>query len=331
MRQLGLLVSLLILLSACWQSDEEVKRLSAQEKARLKTEDSLALKVGVTPTLDCLPLFVAKGARLFDTLGVDCRLHYFTAQMDCDTALAGGSVEGSVSDLVRAMKLQGEGTRLTYPIATNLYWLLITNHNARLKQLKQLNDKMFASTRFSATDFFSDYALDSVKLKHDFVYRPQINDVSIRLNMILNNEMDAMLLPEPQSTAARRAGHLVLWNTGNTNVKLGIFAFRADDFKDKRRKQQLKVFLQAYDRAVDSINKNGIAHYSALIQRYCKVQKNVADSLPRIKFTHAFTPRTRDVEIARNWLTKRGITATYRPAPPPPKGKTDVKRPKGKK
>ena len=82
------------LVVACGQSYETKQRMTRAERAKLKTADSLALKVGVMPTLDCMPLFVAKERRLFDTLGVDVRLRMRKAQMDIDTALIGGSVEG---------------------------------------------------------------------------------------------------------------------------------------------------------------------------------------------------------------------------------------------
>jgi NitT/TauT family transport system substrate-binding protein len=315
MKHCWFLLITVIFFSACGQSDEDSKRLSTQEKAKLKTEDSLALKVGVTPTIDCLPIFVAKESRMFDTLGVDVRLRLFSAQMDCDTALTGGSVEGSVTDLVRAFKIEGEGTMLIFPISTNLYWQLITNRNARLRELKQLNDKMLAVTRFSGTDYFADYVLDSVKLKHDYVYRPQINDVLIRLNMILNNEMDAMFLPEPQATAARMAKHKVIMDSRDKNINFGVIAFRYEDMRDSRRNKQLKYFIKAYDMAVDSINRYGTKHYSSIIQRYCSVKKNVADSLPSLKFVHHATPRQNDIEKAKAWLTSKGIGSSYKAKP----------------
>ena len=46
---------------------------------------------------------------------------------------------------------------------------------------------MIAITRYSATDYLATLAIDSVHPKYD-VYRVQINDVNIRLKMLLNNE-----------------------------------------------------------------------------------------------------------------------------------------------
>ena len=88
----------------CGQSYEETKQKTRAQQRRLAREDSAALKIAVMPTLDCLPLFVAEDHQLFDTI-VDIRLKAFTAQMDCDTALINGRVEGSITDIVRAERM----------------------------------------------------------------------------------------------------------------------------------------------------------------------------------------------------------------------------------
>ena len=153
----------------CGQSFEEQQRIRRATHRQLMREDSAALKVAVMPTLDCLPLYVAKEQRLFDTLGVDVRLKHFKAQMDCDTALVNGRVEGAVTDLVRVCRMESQGTKLRHVAATGAYWQLLTNRTARIKQLKQLDDKMLAMTRYSATDLLGDRAVDSAKLKPERV------------------------------------------------------------------------------------------------------------------------------------------------------------------
>lgn len=290
-------LSVMGLMMSCGQSAETAKRLSAQEKARQDSLARMALKVGVMPTLDCLPLYLAYDDSLFARQGVDVRLRPFAAQMDCDTALMHGSVEGSISDLVRCAHLQQKGIGLTYPIATNTYWQLITNRKARISSLKQLSDKMIAMTRYSATDYLADLAIDSGKPKYD-VYRVQINDVNIRLKMLLNNEMDAMLLTEPQAAKARLEQHVVLMDSRDKNLRLGVIAFRQKSMQEPRRQDQLKRFLQAYNIAVDSINARGVKHYAKLLVKYCHTDANTASSLNNIKFTHAMEPRRIDQEAA---------------------------------
>lgn len=290
---------------SCGPSYDEQKRISRAEQAKRQKEDSLALKIGVLPTLDCLPIYVAKEYALFDTAKADIRLKYFKKQIDCDEALKKGRLEGAVTDIVRAERMKDKGIALDYLTATNAYWQLISNRKARIKTLKQLDDKMVAMTRFSATALLADYAVDSVKLKNENVFRIQINDVTLRLQMLLNNEMDALLLTEPQATTARLYKNPVLMDSNKKDMYFGLIAFKTNSMKDNRRKQQLEVFAKGYNSACDSINKHGLKHYANIISKYCNTDEKTINALPKIKFKRIISPRQKDIDTARKWLGKQ--------------------------
>jgi NitT/TauT family transport system substrate-binding protein len=295
----------LLVLVGCGQSYEETKRLSREQRKKLAREDSAALKIAVMPTLDCLPLFIAKDHQLFDTI-VDIRLKCYTAQMDCDTAMMRGRVEGVVTDLVRAERMIHSGTPMKYVASTNAYWLLISNRKQRITQLKHLDDKMLAMTRYSVTDFLGDLAVDSAKLKTERVFRIQINDVNIRLKMLENNEMDALFLTEPQATQALLGKHKILLDTRQEDIRMGVIAFRTKGMDDQNRKKQMEVFLKGYNAACDSINKFGVRHYKDVIRKYCSVSEPALKQLPdSLKYNHAEAPRQKDIERAQQWLSKK--------------------------
>lgn len=302
MKKILSVVILMAVLVSCGDSAEEKKRLSRAERARLAKEDSLALKVGVLPTLDCLPLYVARQAGLFEKLGADIRLKPFDSQIDCDAALAKGKIEGNVTDVVRAERMKRQGWALTYATSTNAYWQLISNRKSRVNEIRQLEDKMMAITRFSATDLLGDLAVDSVKMKSENVFRVQINDPNVRLQMLLNNEMDAMLLTEPQATTARMMKNPVLMDSKQRDICLGAIVFREKDLKDKHRSKQYQVFLKAYNNACDSINKYGVSHYSELIKQFTKTDERTLKALPKMHFHHAMPPRQKDIDKAVKWL-----------------------------
>lgn len=297
MKKIILYILLAAVAASCGSSYEEQKRLTKAERARLHREDSLALKMAVMPTLDCLPLFVAKERQMYDTARLDLRLRYFTAQMDCDTAVAGKSVEGLVSDLVRTERLKREGTPLEYASATNAYWQLIANRKARIRRAEQLGDKMVAMTRYSATDLLTDRALEGVKTSAT-VFRIQVNDVNIRLAMLLNNEMDAAWLTEPQATVARTAGNEPICDSRDKKLRLGVIAFRSDATKDARRKVQIAELYKAYNAACDSLNKRGMKHYGDVLAKYYKMESKYVDALPKMSFQHIEKPRQADISEA---------------------------------
>lgn len=299
---IGMVVALLIM--GCGQSYDETKRLKQEKRTRELREDSAALKVAVMPTLDCLPLFVAEKREMFDTI-VDIRLKCYTAQMDCDTALQRGRVEMAVSDLVRAERMKGEKLKLHYLTSTNAYWLLIGNRNQRITNLSHLDDRMLAMTRYSVTDLLGDLAVDSAKLKTERVFRIQVNDVNVRLDMLENNEMDALLMTQPQVTQALLLKHHVLLDTRQLDMQMGVIVEDSVVMSHPNRQRQREVLIKGYNMACDSLNYFGVKHYSDIIRKYYKLSEQALRQLPdTLAYEHVQAPREQDVAKAKQWLSK---------------------------
>lgn len=293
-------VVLLSLFVACNKSYQEQKQEEKKTLAETLRKDSLALKIATVPTLDCLPLFIGVEDSLFEHNGVDVHLKQRNGQIDCDTLIRGKYVEGIVSDLIRTERLKKEGIALRYLTTTNAYWQLYTNHISRIKELKQLSDKMIAMTRYSATNYLADYAIDSAKPQYD-VFKIQINDPRTRIKMMINNEMDAALFTEPQATTARIYNNPMLMDSRDKNIRFGVIAFRESALKDKRRQKQLKAFTKVYNMAVDSINYYGFGHYAAIIMKYTNADEKTIKALPKLKFNHVNPPRQRDINVAKRY------------------------------
>ena len=302
MRRYLVFMILSLFLFSCGKSYEEQKRLSRAEKARLAKEDSLALKVGTLPTLDCLPLFVAYDRHFFEKFGEDVRIKPYQSQIDCDDAMLKGKIEGNVTDVVRAQRMRHRGTALRYVAATNAYWQLFGNRLSRIHEVKQLQDKMVGMARYSVTDMLTSMAVDSAKLKSEYVFRIQINDPVIRLRMLVNNELDAMFFTEPQATAARIQKHPVLMDSRKKDLWMGAIVFKEKAIADKRRQKQLTAFIKAYNEACDSINQRGMTFYGDIIKKYTKADDRTVKALPVLKFEHAKAPRQKDLDRADQWL-----------------------------
>lgn len=296
-----LLLLFVTLLVSCGKSYQEKQKMTKAAQAKLMQEDSLALKLAVVSTLDCLPIYLAADHKMFERQGVDLRLRTYPSQIDCDDDLRKGKVEGMVSDLIRTEKIQKDGIKLNYLSSTNVYWKLITNRKARLTKLEQMGDKTIAMTRFSATDFLTDKALEGVKTKAQ-VFKIQINSVNIRLSMLLNNSMDAMWLTEPQAAMAINNGNKAIADSRKMGYSLGVIAFRHDKTMDKRRQDQIAAFVKAYNMACDSINKNGISYYSDIATKHCATNEEALATLKDLKFTHISAPSKEQIEVAQKYV-----------------------------
>ena len=299
-----LLILAVLTFVSCGKSDKELQAERQAQKLAEREAYQKAYKIAVMPTMDCLPAYLLKDSLLYDTAKVDIRLCRFNAQMDCDTAMIGGSVQAAFSDLVRTERLKHRNKVLMHYLTdTNLNWQLIADKDSKLKQLSDLSDKIVAMTRFSGTDLLTDMAVKKAKPKYQ-VFRVQVNDVLVRLAMLQNHEIDAYWFAEPQITKALSADNNSLFNSEDAGVHLGVVAIM-----DKvRRQDEEAAFAAAYDKAVEQINKNGVKYYSALIQKYMKVDESVVRALPDIKYTKIGPPRKADVLMARNFLSSGKVS-----------------------
>lgn len=299
-----LLILAVLTFVSCGKSDKELQAERQAQKLAEREAYQKAYKIAVMPTMDCLPAYLLKDSLLYDTAKVDIRLCRFNAQMDCDTAMIGGSVQAAFSDLVRTERLKHRNKVLMHYLTdTNLNWQLIADKDSKLKQLSDLSDKIVAMTRFSGTDLLTDMAVKKAKPKYQ-VFRVQVNDVLVRLAMLQNHEIDAYWFSEPQITKALAADNNSLFNSEDAGVHLGVVAIM-----DKvRRQDEEAAFAAAYDKAVEQINKNGVKYYSALIQKYMKVDESVVRALPDIKYTKIGPPRKADLLIARNFLSSGKVS-----------------------
>ena len=299
-----LLILAVLTLVSCGKSDKELQVERQAQKLAEREAYQKAYKIAVMPTMDCLPAYLLKDSLLYDTAKVDIRLCRFNAQMDCDTAMIGGSVQAAFSDLVRTERLKHRNKVLMHYLTdTNLNWQLIADKDSKLKQLSDLSDKIVAMTRFSGTGLLTDMAVKKAKPKYQ-VFRVQVNDVLVRLAMLQNHEIDAYWFAEPQITKALSADNNSLFNSEDAGVHLGVVAIM-----DKvRRQDEEAAFAAAYDKAVEQINKNGVKYYSALIQKYMKVDESVVRALPDIKYTKIGPPRKANLLMARNFLSSGKVS-----------------------
>lgn len=311
MRRLSFIIALALALTACHSGDKDDAAQQQTKTDSLATVAPDGWRIAVMPTLDCLPLFLASDHGFFERHGLSVVLSRYESQMDIDTALQQHAVDGAMTDLVRAARLEREGLILRRVAATDAAWQLLSKRTARIRQLKQLDDKMVAMTRYSATDMLADIAVDSALLRSERVFRIQVNSVAVRLGMLQTDIMDAMFLPEPQATTARNLKANVLMDTRKMGLRLGVMAFAEDALQGKDN--QLRKLRMAFDEAADSLNHYGCQAYADLIMRYTGASISTIDSLAATAphFSHMEEPDRNDVKRVNDWWQKRLESMRY--------------------
>lgn len=295
------LLLLLLYLISCNSSSP----LSLEEEAQ---RDSAALHVALMPVEDCIPIYYAQRTGIYDSLGLDLRILTLQAQLDTDTAFMRHHVELAYSDLARAMMMQQDTVSLRAVAAPEGAIYFITARRGRVRQLNQLRERMVAVARHSITDYWSDRLTDTAQLARADIFRPQINDIRIRTDMICNGTMDAAFLPQPYANEMMLRGNKLHFSTEGQAPKLVAFIAPEQVLADSSRCRQLHLLFSGYEQAVRELNEN--VRRDSLIRIYrdiCLLPDTLIDTLITLqpRFTSLTTPRASDAEAALNWLKTR--------------------------
>ena len=221
--------------------------------------DSTALKLGVLPTMECLPFYYADSIGIFDSLGIDVKLVTFEAAMDADTAFVNGCIDGIVTDLVKECIWRGNGDTAHVAMVGDLRLWLVTAPKARLLKAESIKEKIIGITRHSSVDYFADKILESVKLQSTELNKPQINNLRLRGLMVDQDQYDGAILPEPYASEAVARGAKRL--TGTEDLKLtNLLCVLFNDSVSQVRKDEIQKIRKAYDMAVLALNTDTLSN-----------------------------------------------------------------------
>lgn len=300
-------ICLLLCVSGC-------KRAAVSDVAdKPNTADSAALSVALGPTLDCLPFYYAEASGIYDALGLNVDIRSFSAQFDRDTALLGTTADGIFSDLVRTQYDVAQGHNLSVVMSTVGQWSVVASGGSRIRSVSKLKKRMVGVARYSASDFYSEKVLSKAGLKYDDVFRPQVNDVSLRAAMLNESQIEAAVLPEPYATVARMYGHKVLHTIPMTQ-NVGCLTFNTKVLRNKRKSDAVKLLIEGYSRAVDSLNLRGKNVCRDVLRTTYQLTEQEIDSLQLYRYSMPALPSDTMVEntsafLKRHLKSKRNGTA----------------------
>lgn len=247
------------------------------------TRDSSTLFVAVMPIEDCLPLYLAEQRGLGDTLGLKLKLLRYDALMDIDTAYILRHADVAWEDSFRLAQYHRQTPNFatdsalkepdTLWMPTEGRWCFIASRKGKIKKLKDLNERMVGITRWSLADTLCNIVVNQAGVNQQDVYRPQINNVKLRMRMLRENLLDAAILPEPYASWAKAEKHRILFEYPKDVVpsdsvmrktRIKGFFVRQDFLKDTLHSKQLELLHKVYRQAQDILEREGLSALDSL-------------------------------------------------------------------
>lgn len=262
------------------------------------------LSVGIMPDLDSIPIVVAEHLGYFDE---NVKLEIYKSPVDRDSAFYSGNLDGSISDVLAA-GLANEGDFPVY-ITSKTFgrYGIVAGKDSGIFSPKDLEGKEIGLSLNTIIEYVTDMVISNGGGDTTLVTKTSVPKIPSRLELINNNQIAAIAVPEPYLLAAIEAGNTIVGSSDELGINPGVIIFTKSAVTDKVK--EIKAFYEAYDKAVEYINNTDPSQYMP----YVIEKVGLPESTNNIKlpaYEKTTLPDEKEVEQAMNWLQDKELIKT---------------------
>ena len=291
------------------QSSTEPK----SEQTAVSEGERPSLKVGLISSISALPLLIAEDQGYFEADGVDVDIEYFKSASDRDAALQAGELDGVLCDETAIAIYQNADLNMQITGKTDGGFVLMAGGSTGIEKVEDLVGKKIAISQNTVIEYVLDQLLIQAGVDVSSVEKVSIPSMATRLELFMNGELDAALMPSPFSDTALANGAIALEQIeSDSDLYISVTAFNQDVIDEKS--EALVSYYKAYNEAVDYINGTDVSAYEDLIIDTIGYPEEMRGHIVAPTFNHNTLPTVSNVESVFEWCKEKGLlTKEIRP------------------
>lgn len=269
-----------------------------------------AIRFGILPVLDTLPLQVAQKDGLFKEVGLEVELIPFSSALERDTAMQTGQLDGYFGDLINTLLLIQGGANMRIGLVSyrttpdrRMFGIAASPGNSDMSA-EELSDASIGISESTVIEFLLDRMETANFTKPHVFKRVEVKKIPLRLQMLLSDQLDLALLPEPLLSLTEFKGGRVLFVDDELDLPLTVLCLDEQYFKDNGR--IYKAFIAAYDQAVARINANP-DNYRKLMAEKCRIPAPLAEKFPVYEYPTSSLPTPEEIDLVQDWMLDKGM------------------------
>lgn len=252
--------------------------------------EEVDLMVGVMPATDAAPIFWADEYGLFEDEGINVQVELFTnstAQQSSAQAKQLDVYMASLVEFLIARENNAEAGSIT--TTTDGVFPIVTSPEYDGSKEVKIGLMEISVTNFIADLYLADYQLD----------KQFINEVPLRIQMLLAGELDMAVLPEPMASNAEAQGLNKLLIGESEDFSPNVMIFSQDTLTNDA--DTVAAFHRAYNEAVTQMKDQDDAVRALLIERI-GLDASIQDLILLPEYHLTRLPSPEYVEDARVWV-----------------------------
>jgi len=295
------MILLLALATGCAQKGQEKEQ--ANEPAKLK--------IGALITEENLPILVAEKNGYFKTENLQVEFVPLQSPVELMNTFQSGALDGMMTDMMIALMLKGSGEELRITsIALGSTpqegrFAIVAAPNSAIKTVQDLKGKSIGISNNSIIEYVTDGILEQAGMGPSDVQKTTVAKIPVRIEMLLNNQIDAITVPDPHiSYAVARGAKVVADDTTGENLSLSVYIMTQEALANKT--EAISRFYKAYAKAVDDIN-NDPDKYKSLLVENINIPEQIAQNYQVQHYPEPQLPVEKDVNNVLSWLKAKNL------------------------
>ncbi|MGL4989893.1 MAG: ABC transporter substrate-binding protein [Sarcina sp.] len=256
-----------------------------------KTVEETKIRLGVMSASDSAPIFLAMEKGYFEAEGVDLDLEIFTNGATKQSSIQAGELDGAMLSMIQFLNNAKAGMDAKITTTTDGMFPIVLS-----KDYEEKNDVKVGLMEISVTNFLADQYLKDYNMEKVF-----INEMPVRMQMLMENKLDMAVLPEPLASNAQLKGleKRVYGNPDDFTPNAIVF----DEKFIENNQKAVEGFHKAYNKAIEDINKNPEEAKEILINKL-ELKPEVKDLMVLPTYHKSRIPTENYLEEVEEWTEK---------------------------
>ncbi len=275
-----------------------------------------AVRIGVLPTEDSLPLWVAERDGLFTKAGLNVTITVFQSAQERDAALTAGAVDGFMGDLIAVSSLRAGGVPVKAvsimlgSTAKEGRFGIAVKPGSKVTGLKGLAGVPVGTSSATIQEFVLDKLMMAAGVATESVKTEEVKKVPARFELLMSGKLAAAALPEPfLSLAAKTGAKIIADDTTGANISQTVLVFSEKYLGDATNASAVSKLLGVWDGAAATINAAPDTFRALLVDK-ARLPEPLKDSYAVNTYPNAQLPTQDEVTAVTDWMTAKGYLKT---------------------
>lgn len=268
------------------------------------------LKIGVLPIEDIMPLVVAEKNGYFAAENIRVELVRFQSAVEQSNAMQSGKLNGMVTDMIVATLMKDSGLDLKITSVTlgatpqEGRFAIIAAPGSNINTLQDLKGKSIGISYNSIIEYVTDGLLLDGGIDLSAVKKTSVPKIPLRMEMLFNNQIDAITVPDPMVTFAEFKGGKVVAQDTERNLSQAVMIFSQKTLDEN--KTAVEGFYRAYAKAVADLN-NHPEQYKQLMVENVNIPEPIVNDYSLQHYPAPQLPTEQDVNNILQWMKQKDL------------------------